>query len=151
MAYCSGSFAINVIGGTYPCDLTIDSDDRIHNIAVADAADGDTVTVELMYKIGSPKRSVFASSYTSARTGGDSGSPPALGNRNFNKVPDTTLAADEVDSATFTAQIPAYAGAETTNLAGGTDNYSVILYLREATERIGGDTPPANLDPANPA
>ena len=148
---CSSAFSISVRGAEVPCRMEVDSDDQTHNFGVADVADGENVTVEFAYEIGSPKRSVFASSYTKSRTGGTSGSAPDLGVRSFSKTPDQSLAADEEDTAEFTVAVPAYSGDPTTQLGTGTDNYNITLWLREATVRIGGQNPPANLEPPNPA
>lgn len=148
---CSSSFSISIVTAEVPCRMEIESDDQSHSIDVDDVLDGTTVTVDFVYEIGNPKRSVFASSYTKSRTGGTSGDPPDLGARSFSKTPDQSLAADEEDDAQFSVVIPAYSGTEETNLGTGSDTYDITLWLREATVRIGGNNPPANLEPPNPA
>lgn len=149
MAYCSQTFTVQVTGADEPCTIEIDSDDRNKRYDVDEVSDGLNVEIDFTYTVGAPARSVFASSYTKSRSGG-SGTTPDLAGRTFSKTPDTSLGAQAEDRATLTVQLPAYGGTPTTELSDGTDTYDVIIYLREATDRIGGDSPPSNLDPANP-
>lgn len=148
---CSDSFAVNVNGGEIPCQVRIPSDEKTHDLDVEDVLAGGTVDFEFTYAVGKPKRTVFASSYTKGSAGRASGTAPDLGTRSFSRQPDETAdPRDVTNTATFSVDIPAYSAHEAA-LGDGTDTYNITLWMREANVRIGGTSPPPNLEPANPA
>lgn len=147
---CSDAFSIDVRGGEFPCEITVDTDDKNHSFDVEDIPAGKTLTVGFSYKIGKPKRTVFASSYTKSAIGRTRGSAPDLGARSFSKQPDASLDPAQVDFAEFSVGIPPYSDASD-DLGTGIDAYTITLWMREPNVRIGGTSPPANLEPPNPA
>lgn len=144
---CSKRFSISIVAGEVRCVVIIQSTQLTHNISVDDLEQGRTLTILFSYNVGKPKRTVFASSYTKARSG-FVGTPPDLGVRGFSRQPDNSLDPEEVDFAEFTVEIPPY---EREEGAIGDEVYTITIWLRGANERILVDgNPPPNLEPANP-
>lgn len=146
---CSKRFSISIVAGEKACVIIIQSTQLTHNISVDDIGEGRTLTILFSYNVGKPKRTVFASSYTKARSGaGFVGTPPDLGARSFSRQPDNSLDPEEVAFAEFTVEIPPY---EREEGAIGNEVYTITIWLRGTNERILVDgNPPPNLDPPNP-
>ena len=155
---CADQFAILIIGADVECTLTVTDDSKSFGIEkLIDATGDDPLTlsptivtaVGFTYTVGSPARSVFASSWSSARSGA-AGSPKPLGGISFTDPasPDLSGASNEVKTGEVTVGLPIYTQAEADALGTGQENYTVTLYLRKSDEGIAGS--PSNLNPPNP-
>lgn len=150
MAWCVDNFTVEVLGGDVPCEMEISSafDSPTYSIGSGsnDLATAQTVTVDFVYEVGAPERTVFASGYTKRRSGA-SGTPPDLGARSFSPaVPDTTKPPNEQQDGRFTVVVPARDTSAISELGTGQDLYTIQVFIKEAADELPGE----NLEPANP-
>lgn len=168
---CLDSFSIAITGRDLECKIRIKSSEQQSDAAaiastggtvskefgvdgLIDQASGDTLSqivttaVTAVYYVGSPARTVFASSWTKMRTG--SGTAKDLGSISFvPTAPDVSGGSTDLKTVIVSVGLPVYSQAEADALgASGSDNYTVTIYIRKSDEAIGGN--PDNLDPPNP-
>ena len=133
MAYCPAAFTITVLGEGVArnCKMSIDTSfDAPTYQAGSLTSEGTVLNVPYTYQRGSPPRTHFHSIITATRTGA-SGSPPGISGTFVQDLP-LPATPTENGTGTFQLTLPTYSEAAAMGLAGGSDSFTVTLYVHEA-------------------